>query len=86
MPRGSGLTGLKYNITSYLEAITGKGPMSRPQIIKHVWEHIKKYNLQSMKDKRIIVPDSALAEVTGKASFSMMKLPSKLNAHIKERV
>jgi DNA topoisomerase-3 len=85
MPRGTGLSA-KYNISSELAAITGQGPISRPDIMKRVWAYIKKHSLQGSSDKRMITPDAKLAEVIGKAPLNMLKLAGKLNAHIKDKV
>lgn len=81
MAKGSGLT-KKQDISDELEAVVGRGPLSRAEITKKVWAYIKKNNLQDEDDGRMIVPDDTLAEVTGAKPFDMMKLAGKLSPHI----
>ena len=35
-----------YNLSADLEAVVGKGPLPRGQVVKKIWEYIKKHNLQ----------------------------------------
>lgn len=72
------------DVTSELAAITGPGPMPRTEIIKKLWDYIKKNKLQDPKNKRNIVPDSTLAKVFGSsAAIDMFKMTSKVSKHIK---
>ncbi len=64
-----------------LEAVVGKGPMARGQVVKKIWEYIKGHNLNK---GRIISPDAKLAEVLGSADIDMLKMAGKLSAHIKK--
>lgn len=64
-----------------LEAIVGKGPMSRPAVTKALWEYIKSNNLQDSQDKRLINPDSKLATVLGSEQVHMMQIAKKLSPH-----
>jgi chromatin remodeling complex protein RSC6 len=82
MAKGTGLTTTKYPISSELTVIVGKGPMTRPEIMKKVWVYIKKNGLQNENNKRMIVPDSRLSKVIGSKSIDMLKLAGKLSAHI----
>ena len=70
------------NLSPELEAVTGKGPMSRAQVTSKVWEHIKANNLQDSKDRRMINPDAKLGAVTGKDQISMFKMTSAVNKHL----
>jgi len=69
------------SLTSDLEAIVGKGPMARGQVVKKLWEYIKKNNLQDAKNKRNIKADDKLKPVFGGKPlvnmFEMTKLVSK---------
>ena len=64
-----------------LEAVTGAGPMSRGEVVKKLWEYIKKHNLQNPSNKRNILADDKLKVVFGGKSevtmFEMTKLVSK---------
>jgi chromatin remodeling complex protein RSC6 len=70
------------NLSPQLEAVCGKGPMSRAQVTSKVWDHIKANGLQDKNDRRMINPDAKLGEVTGKDQISMFKMTSAVNKHI----
>ena len=69
------------NVSADLAAIVGTGPMPRTEIIKKIWDYIKKNNLQDPTNKRNINPDDKLAKVFGSKNavdmFQMTKLDSK---------
>ncbi len=69
------------DISSELEAVVGKGPLPRGQIIKKLWEYIKGHNLNK---GRIISPDETLSKVLGKEPLDMMQMGGKLKTHIKK--
>ena len=68
-------------LTAELEAVVGKGPMPRSEVVKKLWEYIKKNNLQDPANKRNIVADEKLKLVFGGKTvvnmFEMTKLVSK---------
>ncbi len=68
-------------VTADLEAVVGKGPMPRGQVVKKLWIYIKKNNLQDPKNKRNIVADAKLKVIFGGKGvvdmFEMTKLVSK---------
>lgn len=70
------------NLTGELEAVVGKGPMTRAQVTSKVWEYIKKHDLQDSKDKRMINPDGTLASVIGKDQISMFKMTGAVSKHM----
>ncbi|KEO89922.1 hypothetical protein EH32_02740 [Erythrobacter litoralis] len=65
-----------------LEAVVGKGPMTRAQVTSKVWEYIKANNLQDQKDKRQINPDAKLGAVIGKDQISMFKMTAAVSKHL----
>jgi len=69
------------NLTSDLEAVVGKGPMPRSEVVKKLWVYIKKNGLQDQTNKRNINADDKLKVVFGGKSvvsmFEMTKLVSK---------
>ncbi len=72
------------NLSPELEAVVGKGPMSRGQVIKKLWEHIKKHNLQNPKNKRNILADDKLKAVFGgKGEVSMFEMTKLVSSHMK---
>ena len=69
------------NVSSELAEVVGKGPMPRAEVVKKLWEYIKKNGLQDQSNKRNINADEALKKVFGGKSvvnmFEMTKLVSK---------
>jgi DNA topoisomerase-1 len=47
-----------HKLSKELEAIVGASELSRPEVIKKVWDYIKAHKLQDTKNKRLIVPDA----------------------------
>ena len=70
------------NVSGDLEAVVGKGPMTRAQVTSKVWDYIKKNGLQDKTDKRMINPDGALGKVTGNAQISMFKMTAAVSKHL----
>ena len=70
------------NVSGDLEAVVGKGPMTRAQVTSKVWDYIKKNGLQDKTDKRMINPDAALGKVTGSAQISMFKMTAAVSKHL----
>ncbi|MDP2129330.1 MAG: SWIB/MDM2 domain-containing protein [Erythrobacter sp.] len=66
-----------------LEAVIGKGPMTRAQVTSKVWEYIKANSLQDTKDKRQINPDAKLGAVIGKDQISMFQMTAAVSKHLK---
>jgi chromatin remodeling complex protein RSC6 len=69
------------NLSADLEAVVGKGPMPRSEVVKGMWVYIKKNNLQDAANKRNINADEKLKKVFGGKDmvnmFEMTKLVSK---------
>ncbi len=59
----------------------GSKPLPRTQVVKKLWEYIKKNDLQDPKNKRNIIADEKLKPVFGGkkvvSMFEMTKLVSK---------
>jgi len=64
------------------EVIGSKG-MPRTEIVKKIWEHIKKNNLQDKKNRRMINADAKLRPIFGKEQISMFELAKVVNKHVK---
>jgi DNA topoisomerase-1 len=72
-----------HKLSKELETIVGASELSRPEVIKKVWDYIKAHKLQDTKNKRLIVPDAKLAKLFGtKEPIDMMKLAGLLSKHI----
>ena len=66
-----------------LAAIIGDKAMPRTEVVKKVWEYIKKNKLQDEINKRMINADEKLREVFGKAQVSMFEMTKIINQHLK---
>lgn len=66
-----------------LASVVGKEPLPRTEVVKKVWEHIKKNNLQDAKDKRSINADAKLRPIFGKDQVSMFEMTKLVNQHLK---
>ena len=70
-------------LTTDLEAVVGKGPMPRSEVVKKLWVYIKKNNLQDPKNKRNIVADAKLKPVFGgKAVVNMFEMTKLVSKHL----
>lgn len=72
------------NLSSDLEAVVGKGPLPRSEVVKKLWVYIKKNNLQNPQNKRNILADDKLKTVFGgKNEVSMFEMTKLVSAHMK---
>mgnify|MGYP003350836082 CR=1 FL=1 len=72
------------NLSSDLEAVVGKGPMPRSEVVKKIWEYIKKHDLQNPQNKRNILADDKLKPVFGgKKEVTMFEMTKLVSAHLK---
>ena len=72
-----------FDETIELAAVVGSEPLPRPQVVKKVWEHIKKEKLQNPANKREIVADDKLRAVFGKDKVSMFEMNEHLAQHLR---
>lgn len=67
-----------------LGEVVGTKPLPRTEIIKKIWGHIKKNDLQDKKNRRMINADEKLKAVFGgKTQISMFELAKIVNKHVK---
>lgn len=57
--------------------------ISRPSVVKKMWEYIRAHDLQNPADKREILLDAKLKEVFKVDSFTMFSMNKYLSDHIK---
>jgi chromatin remodeling complex protein RSC6 len=70
-------------LSEELEAVIGKGPLPRGQVMKKVWEYIKKHDLQNPKNKRNIIADDKLKPLFGgKKEVSMFEMTKLISGHL----
>ncbi|OIO18436.1 MAG: hypothetical protein COY69_00310 [Candidatus Magasanikbacteria bacterium CG_4_10_14_0_8_um_filter_32_14] len=69
-------------LSSELEAVVGHGPLPRSQVVKKIWEYIKKHNLQNPANKRNIFADALLMPLFGKKEVTMFEMTKLISLHI----
>jgi chromatin remodeling complex protein RSC6 len=66
-----------------LAKIVGSKPLPRTQVVKKLWQYIKKNKLQDKKDRRAINADANLKVVfKGKAKVSMFEMTKLVSKHL----
>ena len=66
-----------------LAAVVGEKALPRTQVIKKIWDYIKKHNLQNPKNKRNILADDKLKPVfKGKSEVTMFELAGLIGKHL----
>lgn len=67
-----------------LAAVVGNTPLPRTEIVKKMWDYIKKHNLQDAKNKRMINSDDKLAAIfEGKKQISMFDMSKYISKNVK---
>jgi upstream activation factor subunit UAF30 len=70
-------------ISADLAAVVGTGPMPRSEVVRKLWEYIKKHDLQDPANKRNIVADENLKKVFGgKDVVNMFEMTKLVSAHL----
>jgi chromatin remodeling complex protein RSC6 len=83
MPKANSAFMKPLAVSAELSAVVGKGPMPRSEVVKKLWEYIKKNGLQDQKNKRNINADEALKKVFGgKATVSMFEMTKLVSQHL----
>jgi chromatin remodeling complex protein RSC6 len=78
--------GLAQSVTpdDSLAAVIGRGPRTRAEITKAIWEYVRTHNLQDQGDRRQINADDKLREVFGgKDQVSMFEMTRLVNQHVR---
>lgn len=83
-PAGGARGGITAPVTpsAELAEIVGRADLPRSEVVKKVWDYIKKHDLQDAKDRRQINADEKLEKVFGKKSASMFEMNKHLSAHL----
>ena len=72
------------NLSPALADVVGSKPLPRTEIIKKIWDYIKKNGLQDKKNRRAINADAKLKLVFGgKDQITMFELAKIVNKHVK---
>ena len=70
------------NPSPELEAVIGKGQVTRGEMVSKVWDYIKKNNLQNPANKREILADANLKKIFGVDKCSMFEMNKHLSKHV----
>ena len=65
-----------------LAAVIGSEPVSRPEVVKKLWDYIKANGLQDAGDKRKINADAKLRPVFGKDQVTMFEIAGIVGQHL----
>src|SRR5688572_30220287 len=60
--------------SAVLGEVIGTKPLPRTEIVKKIWDYIRKNNLQDKKNRRMINADTKLKPLFGKDQISMFDL------------
>ena len=71
-------------VSPTLAEVVGSKPLPRTEIVKKIWDYIKKNGLQDKKNKRMINADEKLKPVFGKNQISMFELAKIVNNQIQK--
>ena len=70
--------------SALLSEVVGSKPLPRTEVIKKIWDYIKKNGLQDSKNKRMINADDKLKPIfDGKNQVSMFELAKVVSKHVK---
>ena len=70
-------------IGAALQPVVGNKPLPRTQVVKKLWDYIKKNKLQDAKNRRNINADEKLRALFGKATVSMFEMTKLVSKHLK---
>jgi upstream activation factor subunit UAF30 len=85
-PKAASTTGFNAPLTASpaLADVVGSNPMARTEMIKKIWEYIRKNNLQDKANKRMINADAKLKVLFGgKGQVSMFDLAKIVSKNVK---
>lgn len=67
-----------------LASIVGDKPLPRTEVVKRMWDYIKKFDLQDSVNKRLINADDKLRQVFGKAQVNMFEMTALVGKHLRD--
>jgi chromatin remodeling complex protein RSC6 len=66
-----------------LSAVIGSNPLPRSELVKKLWEYIRKHGLQDKQKKTLINADDNLRAVfDGKTQVTMFEMTKLVSAHL----
>ena len=83
MPKANAAFMKPLNVSSELSAVVGKGPMPRSEVVKKLWDYIRRNKLQDAKNRRNINADDKLKAVfAGKPVVNMFEMTKLVSKHL----
>lgn len=70
-------------LSPQLQAICGKNPIPRTEVVSKLWAYIKKHKLQDQENKRMVHCDAKLIAIFGKKEISMFDMAGLIAHHVK---
>lgn len=67
-----------------LGKIVGTKALPRTQVVKKLWEYIRKHDLQDKKNRRNINADANLRPIFGKSQVSMFEMTKLVSKHLSQ--
>ena len=68
--------------SSQLAEVVGAKALPRTEVVKKLWQYIKKNDLQDKKNRRNINADAKLKPIFGKAQVSMFEMTKLVSKHL----
>ncbi|CDO77043.1 hypothetical protein BN946_scf184403.g18 [Trametes cinnabarina] len=81
--RGGGFK-KEYALSEPLAALLKVDKLSRPQIVKQLWDHIKANNMQNPENKKEIICDDNFKAIFKCDKIDMFKMNKELGQHLRE--
>lgn len=69
-------------ISPELSQVVGKGPMPRSEVVKKLWDYIRKNSLQDAANRRNINADDKLKPIFGKSVVNMFEMTKLVSKHL----
>jgi len=74
----------EYTLSAPLSAVLALERLSRPQVVKKLWEYIRHNELQNPSNKKEIICDDALRAVFAVDKIDMFRMNKVLGQHLHE--
>ncbi|KAK1483504.1 DEK C terminal domain-containing protein [Colletotrichum tamarilloi] len=71
-----------FNLSEPLSELLGEPQLSRPQVVKKLWEHIKGNDLQDPENKRQIICDDKMHAIFKQSKVDMFQMNKMIGAHL----
>ncbi|KAI0090726.1 SWIB/MDM2 domain-containing protein [Irpex rosettiformis] len=83
-PKRKGGFTKEYMLSDKLASLLDVERLSRPQVVKRIWDYIKANKLQNPEDKREILCDDRMKSIFGVERINMFKMNKQLGEHLFE--